>query len=138
MKQVCHPGIENIVKAIAEKDGIQIANTAVAIENFLNLSTQVPMKYVFLTDGPSKVLKIGKTEVRLKYIHPSIFKYKSELFRNVVILLSNWKQNKKRPTKKEIDIIKGAFDRAKINKEVFNHDIKLAPIWIASLLLKDK
>ncbi|WP_244185484.1 DUF6088 family protein [Ectopseudomonas oleovorans] len=37
------------------------------MENKLGLSTQVPVRYVFLTDGRSRELQVGKTTVSIRY-----------------------------------------------------------------------
>jgi hypothetical protein len=39
--------------------------------NLLGLSTQVPMQNVFLTEGPSRTIRIGNQTVLLKHVAPS-------------------------------------------------------------------
>ncbi|MDP3706155.1 MAG: DUF6088 family protein [Legionellaceae bacterium] len=57
------PKAEDVAKAIAEKNGIQIQPTGAYAANLIGLSEQVPGRIVFLTNGPSKKLKIGKQEI---------------------------------------------------------------------------
>ena len=45
---------------IAKRDKIRIVPTGVYALNALGLSTQVPMKLVFLTDGAAREIKLGK------------------------------------------------------------------------------
>ena len=52
------PSVEEIAQAIARRDKARIIPTGVYAENILGLTTQVPMKLVFLTDGASRVVKI--------------------------------------------------------------------------------
>jgi hypothetical protein len=70
------PQIEEIAKAIAEKNGVKIQPSGAYAANLLGLSEQVPAKVIFLTSGPSKKLKIGKLEIifrtaREKSLHAS-------------------------------------------------------------------
>ena len=39
--------------------------------NLLGLSTQVPAQNVFLTDGPSRTMQIGRQEIILRHAAPS-------------------------------------------------------------------
>lgn len=57
------PKIEEIVKAIAEKNGIRVQASGAYAANLVGLTEQVPAKVIFLTNGPSKKLKIGKLEI---------------------------------------------------------------------------
>lgn len=57
------PNLEEIAKAIAEKNGIQIQPSGAYAANLIGLSEQVPGRVVFLTNGPSKKIKIGKQEI---------------------------------------------------------------------------
>lgn len=70
------PQIEEIAKAIAEKNGVRIQPSGAYAANLVGLSEQVPAKAIFLTNGPSKKLKIGKLEIifrtaREKNLHAS-------------------------------------------------------------------
>lgn len=57
------PKPEDVAKAISEKNGIQIQPTGAYAANLIGLSEQVPGRIVFLTNGPSKKIKIGKQEI---------------------------------------------------------------------------
>ena len=54
------PKVEDIAKAIAEKNGIRFQPTGAYASNLIGLSEQVPGRIVFLTNGSSKKFKIGK------------------------------------------------------------------------------
>ena len=60
------PGPEAIAQAIARRDGARLIPTGALALNQLNLSTQVPMRIVYLTDGTPRTIKIGKAEVRFR------------------------------------------------------------------------
>lgn len=57
------PKMEAVANAIAEKNGIQIQPAGAYAANLIGLSEQVPGRMVFLTNGPSKKVKIGKQEI---------------------------------------------------------------------------
>ena len=57
---VLFPSVDDIVKAIAKRDNARIVPTGVWAQNVLGLSTQVPLNYVYLTDGTSRKLEIFK------------------------------------------------------------------------------
>ena len=54
------------LKAIAEKNGVQIQPAGAHAANLAGLSEQVPGRLIFLTEGPSRKLKIGNQEIILK------------------------------------------------------------------------
>src|SRR4051794_6793488 len=52
---------------VNSRDGrIQVSGARAA--NELGLTTQVPAKAVYLTDGPSRMVKVGRQEIRLKHV----------------------------------------------------------------------
>jgi Family of unknown function (DUF6088) len=57
------PKPEQVAKAISEKNGIQVQPSGAYAANLIGLSEQVPGRIVFLTNGPSKKIKIGKQEI---------------------------------------------------------------------------
>jgi len=57
------PKVEEVVKAISEKNAIQFQPSGAYAANLVGLSEQVPGRIVFLTNGPSKKIKIGKQEI---------------------------------------------------------------------------
>ena len=60
------PDMEKIAKALARKFGWRIYPEGETALNILGLSTQVPSKYVYLTDGPNKSLEIGNRKLVFK------------------------------------------------------------------------
>lgn len=64
------PDIEKIAKALAGKDRIRLQPAGAYATNLLGLSEQVPAKVVFLTDGPSRTVKIGRQEIQLRRTTP--------------------------------------------------------------------
>jgi hypothetical protein len=64
------PDIQKVAKALAGKDRIRLQPAGAYATNLLGLSEQVPAKAVFLTDGPSRTVKIGRQEIHLRHTTP--------------------------------------------------------------------
>jgi len=61
-----HPGGEEVAKMLAKKEKVRIRPAGAYALNKLGLSTQVPTRLVYITDGPPRRLKVGKLEIRFK------------------------------------------------------------------------
>ncbi len=59
-----------IANALKGRDAIRLQPSGAYAANILGLSDQVPVRLVFLTDGPSRRVKIGKQEIVLKQTTP--------------------------------------------------------------------
>lgn len=64
------PPIENIADAVARKDGLRLQPTGVYAANLLGISEQVPAQVVYLTDGASRNVKVGPTQIVFKRTTP--------------------------------------------------------------------
>jgi hypothetical protein len=60
------PSAEAVAKAMAGRDRTRLQPAGAYAANVLGLSEQVPAKAVFLTDGPSRTVKIGPTTIQLR------------------------------------------------------------------------
>lgn len=60
------PSTDDIAKALAGRDAIRLQPSGAYAANLLGLSTQVPMKVVYLTDGSSKTVQVGNQQIILK------------------------------------------------------------------------
>lgn len=67
---ILSPSIDLIAKLIASKNNSQLKITGAEAANALGLSTQVPARIVYLTDGPSRKIKIGKQTIEFKHASP--------------------------------------------------------------------
>lgn len=70
LKTVLSPSSDQIAKTVARKHGWRILPTGAYAANMLNLSTQVPMKIVYQSDGPSKSMKFGNSTIYFKKTAP--------------------------------------------------------------------
>jgi hypothetical protein len=64
------PSVDTIAKVLAGRDRLRIQPSGAYAANLLHLTEQVPAKAVFLTDGPSRRLKVGAREIVLKRTTP--------------------------------------------------------------------
>ena len=56
------PPIDDVAKTISKRDKIRLLPSGAYAANLLGLSTQVPAKIVYLTDGKPRKLKIGNQD----------------------------------------------------------------------------
>lgn len=61
------PSVEKVIEAVAAQRGETIVPSGGAAANTLGLTTQVPVRWVYLTSGPSRMLRLGRQTVELKH-----------------------------------------------------------------------
>jgi Family of unknown function (DUF6088) len=61
------PSVEKVVEETRVRSGETIVSSGAAAANRLGLTTQVPVRQVYLTSGPSRELHLGKQIVELKH-----------------------------------------------------------------------
>ena len=61
------PSVDEVAKAIARNFKWTIAPSGNTALNQLGLSTQVPAKWIYFSDGPYKTYKIGEQELEFKH-----------------------------------------------------------------------
>ncbi len=64
------PDVDDIADALARQTGSRIAPSGATAANRLGLSTQVPAKPVYLTDGRSRRVRVGNLDIVLKHVAP--------------------------------------------------------------------
>lgn len=127
---VLFPSTEDIAKAIARRDKARIVLTGVQALNKLGLSSQVPMKVVYLTDGATRTVKVGKRTISFKKTSPKNLLTKGEISSLVIQALKTIGQKNiaSETIKKIYLILKNEQQENIIN------DAKLAPAWIHKIL----
>jgi len=73
------PDIHQVARAIARKNGVRIQPAGALAANLLGLSTQVPAKIVYLTNGKSRIIKIGTRPLIFKRAEPREMRPGSEI-----------------------------------------------------------
>jgi hypothetical protein len=64
------PDMDAVAQAIARKTGSRVVPSGAVAANWLGLSTQVPAKPVYLTDGKSRSIRVGSTVFTMKHVSP--------------------------------------------------------------------
>jgi hypothetical protein len=126
------PGIEEIAQGIARRDKVRIIPTGLLAENLLGLSTQVPVKTVYLTDGTSRKLMIGKAPLIFKKTSPKNLATYGKISTLVIQALKSIRKD--RITDDEITKVVNILKKE--NPKYLLHDIKLAPEWIREIMRK--
>ena len=127
-----YPGAEEVAKAIARRDNAKLLPTGAYAQNRLGLSTQVPMKLVYLTDGPARKVKLGNTTILFKKASPRKMALKGEISKLVVMALTDI--GKENVSADEENRILNLLKKEK--PEMLKHDIRLAPRWIGEIMAK--
>jgi len=126
------PTAEEVAKGIAKRDKIKIVPTGSHAMNKLGLSTQIPLKLVYLTDGSPREIQIGKRTIKLKKTTPKNLMAKGKISSLAIQALKEV-GHKKITTEFEEKIIQ--LLKKEKQKEL-EHDIPLAPVWIRKIMQK--
>jgi hypothetical protein len=124
--------IDETVRAIVKRDKAKIVPTGLFALNILHLSTQVPAKKVYLTDGAPRKFKIGKNTIILKKTTPRNVATKGKISTLAIQALKELKKDY--VTEEQIEKIVGILKKE--NPQHLEHDIKLAPLWIQKIMRK--
>lgn len=122
-----YPSAEKIVRAIAEHEHAEILPTGESALNALGLSTQVPMKPVYLTTGSPRVITVGRKQIRLKRRTPRMYAYRSKLMPILELALKTKGQSN--ISEKDINRIRELL-RDSQEKDLIYGDLGNAPVWI--------
>lgn len=118
-----NPSAEEVAKLIAKKEKVRIRPAGAYALNKLGLSTQVPTKLVYITDGVPRQLKIGKMTVKFKATTSKKLSMKGELSGLIIQALEELDLDKIDKQRK----IKITELLLKEDPGKLKHDLKLAP-----------
>lgn len=120
------PTIDEIAKSLAGKDRLRLQPSGAYAANLLRLSDQVPMRAVFLTDGPSRKVKVGAREIVLKRTTPRNMASAGRTSGLVIQALRHLgKQHVTFERVAHLRQLLSESDRAQILR-----DLRLAPAWM--------
>jgi len=127
-----NPGTEAIAEAIRRRDKAKIIPTGAMAMNALGLSTQVPMNVVYLTNGTSRKINLGKRKIVFKKTTPKNLAAIGKISSLVIQALKEI--GKGNATENEIELILKHLEKEEPYR--LEHDIKLAPEWIRIIMRK--
>jgi hypothetical protein len=124
------PDIDSVVKALAGKNAARLQPTGAYAANLLGLSDQVPAKVVFLTNGRSKHLRLGRLDIALKQTSPRIMATAGRISGLVIQALRYLgRAHVGDETLRRLNRRLSANDRKQLLK-----DVDYAPAWIADIM----
>lgn len=133
LNQVLAPDIEQVAAALARKFNWQIEVSGETALNILGLSTQVPGRYIFLSNGPNKVYALENNMV-IEFKKSSLknigFKYK----KSSLLVQALKTLGKEHVDDKVIDMLSASLE-AKECKKILS-DTKTTTIWIYEMIKK--
>ena len=132
---IIYPSIFEIVNEIAKREKARLIPTGVYAMNRLGLSTQVPAKVIFLTDGAPRTIKIGQNAtIKFQKTTAKNLAFKGKITQLVCSALKEI--GKDNITDEQLQKIKQALYLE--NNKVIEHDAELTPEWISKIILKYK
>jgi len=126
------PTAEEVAQGISKRDKIKIVPTGTHAMNLLGLSTQIPLKLIYLTDGAPREIQIGNRTIKLKKTTPKNLIAKGKTSGLVIQALREFGQEALNRDLEE-KIVKLLKEEIRKNLE---HDIPLAPEWIRKIMRK--
>jgi len=124
------PQIEDVADAIARRDKAKIVHTGNYALNRLGLSTQVPMKIIYLTDGSARNIKVGNYTIFFIRTSPKNVAAIGKISRLAIQALKAI--GKDNVSQAEIEHIQNILLKEK--KAYLEHDLKIAPAWIKEII----
>jgi hypothetical protein len=124
------PTVDAIAKAMKGRDNIRLQPSGGYAANLLRLSEQVPTRVIFLTDGPTRRVQLGKQVIILKHTTPRAMATAGRISGLVIQALRHVGQ-------KHIDDSIIARLRKQLpedDKKQLIRDVRHAPAWIAAIM----
>ena len=126
---VMEPSVDEVAAALADRDAARLQPSGAHAANLLGLSTQVPMKVVYLTDGRSRTVNIGSREIHLKQTTPRNMATANKTSGLIIQALRYLGRD--RVDEKIIQTLKGNLSKDERRKLM--KDIRYCPAWIADI-----
>lgn len=125
------PSPTEIAEAIARRDHAKVLMSGLAAENYFGLSTQVPMRIVFLTSGSARKLTVGDSIIEFKRGVPKNFAFQDKTIATLCLALKSIGNG--RVTDEQKAVLKN-FLNEYVKEHNIKEDLKLMPKWIQKLL----
>ena len=125
------PSVESIAGALAGRDKLRLQPSAAYAANLLHLTEQVPAKAVFLTDGPSRRIKIGAREIVLKRTTPKAMAAAGRMSGLVIQGLKHL--GRRHVTPERVAPLRKLLKSS--DRRQLKEDIALAPAWMHPFLI---
>jgi len=128
---IVYPQPGEVVKAIAKRDHAEVLPNGFVALNELGLSTQVPVKYMYLTSGATRVVKLGETEVELRHASPRNFAFRDPFMGTLYQALKcHGEEGYTDEERMQIARLIRTFAKG----ETMEHDLQLMSGWMKKLI----
>lgn len=124
------PDVDQLAAALARKTGSRILPSGAAAANQLGLSTQVPAKAVYLTDGRSRRVKAGAFDIQFKHVAQGHFNVRHRLSSLVIEALRHL--GKDAVSDGTLRVLRAALTPAQ--RRALRDDARYAPSWVAGVV----
>jgi len=127
-----YPGPEEVAESLARKEKVRIRPAGAYALHRLGLTTQVPTRLVYITDGSPRTIKIGKATIRFIKASPKKLAVKGEISGLVLQALDELDID-------NIDVETENKIRELLKKEVpslLKNDLTLAPARIHDYIVR--
>jgi hypothetical protein len=121
---------EAVAKAFARQKGVRIQPSGAHAANLLGLSTQVPVRLAFLTDGPSRTVALGNRRLIFRRASPRLMATAGCISGTVISAL-RW-LGERNVDDHVVDVLRrrlGVEDKRRLMR-----DLQFAPAWIARVM----
>lgn len=125
------PSFDDVAVAIAKRDGARIVPTGVHALNRVGLSTQLPMNFVYLTDGKSRKVTLLDGH-SLQFIHTSPKNLQFHNQQAMIITFALKEIGKNNLTDEQLTHIVKLLNTE--GKDKIMQDIALMPDWIQNIV----
>ena len=127
------PSMEQLAEALAKKEHVKIKPSGQYALNKVGLSTQVPMKLVFLTTGNSKRIQIGKNAIIFKSTTAKKLSMKGDITSLLFLGLEELDLQKLSPT--QMGRIRELLKQE--SSENLKYNLRLAPTKVSDFVVKN-
>ena len=120
------PSADTIAHALAGRDRTRLQPAGAYAANVLGLSDQVPAKAVFLTEGPTRTVKIGPMTIQLRQTTPRNMAAAGRL--SGLVIQAFRELGKDLVTPARVEHLKRTLPACQ--RQELLRDLKLAPAWM--------
>lgn len=127
---VLAPSVDQVVAALEYRDAVRLQPSGAYAANLMGLTDQVPMRLVFLTDGPTRSVQVGNWKILLKRTTPRNMATAGRITGTVIQAL-RW-LGQKHVDDRVISILRNRLDEQACVQLL--RDVRHAPAWIAEII----
>lgn len=124
------PSTAAIVRALQGRERTRLQPSGAHAANMLGLSQQVPVRMVFLTDGQSRAVRVGKREIVFRHTTPRHMATAGRISGTVIQAL-RW-LGQRNVTDRVVTKLRRSLSAA--DRQQLLKDVRFAPAWIARIM----